>query len=126
MSVWFNKLLIMSNTAWLPVSIFSCNPHTYTSSLLLTYSLYMIILATNLHTHDACLQSREQYSYSVLNISNLISHSYTYSYYTPLSHLHVSPSAIHITDDPLLNTSHTYDGSPVPLKPSSHCSSHID
>ena len=37
----------------------------------------------------------------------------------PLLHLQVSLSAIiHITDDSLLNTSHTYDGSPVPVKPS--------
>ena len=42
---------------------------------------------------------------------------YMYAY-KPSSHLQASPSAIHITDDPLLNKSHTYDGSPVPLKPS--------
>ena len=39
------------------------------------------------------------------------------TYAVPPPHFQAIPSAIHMTDDPLLNTSHTYDGSPVPLRP---------
>ena len=43
----------------------------------------------------------------------------------PPSHLQTSPTGIHIIDDPLI-ISQVYDELPVPLKPSRHCSSHVD
>ena len=44
-------------------------------------------------------------------------HMYVYYINAPIAHLQFSPSAIHVACS-LLNTLHTYDGSPVPLNPS--------